>query len=235
MFYNFPFIAHAKIWQSNLFNTPLYIHCIVKLSINLCGTGVLLVLEFINMASILNYTEFNILLYTFFVLFFAQYKQYMLCLISFSNFSDLLPVSTCASATGNLWSICLEVNILSPFHFNVLCLASNGIIVYSSSNWITSFLELKSLFIAVNGSFVFSDLPPPFLIFLIFGSILFSILIFLALLTLFHYFLAIGSLTLREKCPDTEFFLVRIFPYSNWMLKYTPYLSIFSPNAVWFL
>ena len=36
---------------------------------------------------------------------------------------------------------------------------------------------------------------------------------------------------LREKCPNTEFFLVRIFPYSDWIRKDAPYLSVFSPNA----
>ena len=37
--------------------------------------------------------------------------------------------------------------------------------------------------------------------------------------------------SLREMCPNTEFFLVRIFPYSNWILRDTSYLSVFSPNA----
>ena len=32
--------------------------------------------------------------------------------------------------------------------------------------------------------------------------------------------------TLREKCPNTEFFLVLIFPHSDWK-----YLSVFSLNA----
>ena len=32
-------------------------------------------------------------------------------------------------------------------------------------------------------------------------------------------------LTLREKCPNTEFFLVRIFPHSDWIRRDTPYLS----------
>ena len=38
--------------------------------------------------------------------------------------------------------------------------------------------------------------------------------------------------TLRQKCPYTEFFLVRIFPYSHWITRDTPYLSVFSWNAV---
>ena len=37
----------------------------------------------------------------------------MICLISFSKFSDVLPAFTCARAIGNLSSICLGVNILS--------------------------------------------------------------------------------------------------------------------------
>ena len=36
--------------------------------------------------------------------------------------------------------------------------------------------------------------------------------------------------TLREKCPNTEFFLVRIFPDLDWIRRDTEYLSVFSPN-----
>ena len=36
--------------------------------------------------------------------------------------------------------------------------------------------------------------------------------------------------SLREKCPNTEFLLVRIFPYSDWIRRDTPNLSVFSPN-----
>ena len=39
------------------------------------------------------------------------------------------------------------------------------------------------------------------------------------------------TISLREKCSDTVFFLVRIFPHSDWVRSYTPYLSVFSPNA----
>ena len=38
-------------------------------------------------------------------------------------------------------------------------------------------------------------------------------------------------IALREKCPNTEFFLVRFFPHSDWIRRDTPYLSVFSPNA----
>ena len=37
--------------------------------------------------------------------------------------------------------------------------------------------------------------------------------------------------SLREKCVNTEFFLVRIFPHSDWIRRDTPYLSVFSPNT----
>ena len=46
----------------------------------------------------------------FLVIFFDRYKEYIICLISFSKFSDLLPAF---SAIVNLWSIYLGVNTLS--------------------------------------------------------------------------------------------------------------------------
>ena len=64
-----------------------------------------------------NFIEFATLLYTFLVICFAQCKEYIIWRISFSNFSYVLPAFTCASANGNLWSICLEVNTLSSFSF----------------------------------------------------------------------------------------------------------------------
>ena len=42
------------------------------------------------------------LLYTFLVISFAGYKEYMICLISFSKFPDELPAFTCRKAIGNL-------------------------------------------------------------------------------------------------------------------------------------
>ena len=37
---------------------------------------------------------------------------------------------------------------------------------------------------------------------------------------------------LREKCPNnTELFLVRIFPHSEWIRRNTKYLSVFGSNA----
>ena len=40
------------------------------------------------------------------------------------------------------------------------------------------------------------------------------------------------NLPLRQKCPNTELFLVRIFPHSDSIRRNTKYLSVFSPN-VW--
>ena len=34
----------------------------------------------------------------------------MICMISFSKFSDVLPAFTCERAIGNIWSICLGVD-----------------------------------------------------------------------------------------------------------------------------
>ena len=87
-----------------------------RLSISVWGSDILLFAEFINIVSILYYIfiEFIILLYTFLVIYFAEYKEYMIWWIWFSKFSAALPAFTCASATGNFWSICLEISILNP-------------------------------------------------------------------------------------------------------------------------
>ena len=37
----------------------------------------------------------------------------MICLVSFSSFSNIIPAFTCESAVGNLGSLSLGVNILS--------------------------------------------------------------------------------------------------------------------------
>ena len=37
--------------------------------------------------------------------------------------------------------------------------------------------------------------------------------------------------SLREKCPNTELFLVRIFPHSEWIWRDISYLSVFTPSA----
>ena len=40
--------------------------------------------------------------YTFFVISVVRYKQYMICLILFSKFTDVLLAFTCAKAIANL-------------------------------------------------------------------------------------------------------------------------------------
>ena len=88
-----------------------------RLSNSLWGADVLLFSEFIKIVSILFYNsiEFVILLYAFLVISFARYKECIICLISFSKFSDVLPAFTCVSAIGNLWSISLWDNMFNPF------------------------------------------------------------------------------------------------------------------------
>ena len=83
-----------------LFNFILSLRLISSLG----GTDVSLFLEFINIVSIFFYKfiEFIALLYTFLVISFARYREYIICLISFSKFSDVLHAFTCASAIGNL-------------------------------------------------------------------------------------------------------------------------------------
>ena len=87
----------------------------------------LLFSEFINIVFILSYNfiQFIIVLYTFFGNSFTPYREYRICLISFGAFSDVLPVFICEKTIGNLWSICFGVNILRPFPFFVLYLASD--------------------------------------------------------------------------------------------------------------
>ena len=67
-----------------------------RLSNSLWGSDVLLLSEFINIVSILlhNFIEFFISLYTFLVISFARDKKYIICLILFSKFSDVIPVFT---------------------------------------------------------------------------------------------------------------------------------------------
>ena len=82
-----------------------------------------------NIVSILlnKFIGFIILLYTFLLISFARHKKYIICVISFGMFPDVLPAFICASAIGNLSSICLGVNIFSPSPYFALCLSSDTI------------------------------------------------------------------------------------------------------------
>ena len=75
-----------------------------RLSNTLRGSDVLLFSEFINIVPILSYnlTEFIILLYTFLAISFSLYKEYIIYLVSFSKFSDVLPAFTCTRAIANI-------------------------------------------------------------------------------------------------------------------------------------
>ena len=81
----------------------------------LWGLDTLLFPEFMDIASILFYSfiEFIMLLYTFLVIYFAQYKEYIIFLISFGMFSYVLPAFTWVSAIVNISIICSGVNIFS--------------------------------------------------------------------------------------------------------------------------
>ena len=87
----------------------------VRLSNSIWVLDVPLFLEFIYIVSILFFylIEFIILSYTLLVISFSRYKEHIICLVSFSKSSAVFSAFTCASAVGNLWSICLVVNILS--------------------------------------------------------------------------------------------------------------------------
>ena len=63
-----------------------------RFSNSLRGSNVLVFSELINIVSTLFYNSFEmiIFLYTFLVISFALYKEYMICLISFSKFSDAI-------------------------------------------------------------------------------------------------------------------------------------------------
>ena len=127
----------------------------VRLSNSLWGSDVLLFSEFINIASILfyNFIEFIILLYTFLVIYFAQHKKYITCLIWFSKFSDVLPAFTSASTIGNLWSICLIVHILR-------CLRSDNLRSKTSTTRATRPLATRSkILVSPFPCFSFGNIP----------------------------------------------------------------------------
>ena len=118
-----------------------------RISNSLWGSDVLLFLEFISIASILlyNFTEIIILLYTFFVISLARNKKYLICLISFTKFPDVLPDFTCASAIGNLWSICLALSILRFQWPETLPWAAGGDILGIHFPWIALYLASDAI------------------------------------------------------------------------------------------
>ena len=113
-FYPFLCIVFANIWWRNIFITSFKIVLSIRLSNSLWESDVLLFSEFVSIGSILYYDfiKFITSLNTFLVFSFALSKKCIIRPISFSNFSDVLSAFTCARAVGNLWRICLGVNIL---------------------------------------------------------------------------------------------------------------------------
>ena len=75
------------------------------------------------------------LLYTFLVICLDWYKEQTIC-----KLSELVPGFTCARAIGNLWSICLGIDILSPVPFD-LKMASDLNFALSLSKLISFCLE----------------------------------------------------------------------------------------------
>ena len=128
------------------------------------------------------FIEFIILLYTFLVISFARYKEYMICLILFSKFSDFLPAFTCARAIGNLWSICLgvsrifhvfcDLNILFVFSFR----CNSRIIIKQFDNFFSRLVKWFNIFYCI------------FFIFWFFASYYYFIYIWFKFLLLFLCF-----------------------------------------------
>ena len=114
-----------------------------RFSNGLWGSEVWLFSELINIVFILIYEfiEFTIFLHTSLVIYFSQYKEHIIYLISFRKFSDVLPAFTCARVISNLWSICLEVKIFFPSPYFSLCLDWDPIKEYSSNKLITACLD----------------------------------------------------------------------------------------------
>lgn len=68
------------------------------------------------------------LLYTFLVTSFDQFKEYMISRILFSKFLDVIHGFTCASSIGNPLNNCLNVNIFIPSPGNGFYLASEALV-----------------------------------------------------------------------------------------------------------
>ena len=105
IFLYFSIVEYAKIWWNNTFITSFQVYLSERLSNNLWGLEVSLFSEFINIVPILfcNFIGFITLFYTFLVISFSWYKEYMICLILLSKFSNVLLSSNCAWTIGNLW------------------------------------------------------------------------------------------------------------------------------------
>ena len=89
-----------KFDKSTFLSFPFKFILSERLSNSLLGSDVYYFQNTLKAVSILYYVfiELFILLYTYLVISFTWYKEYMIWRISYSKFSDVLPASTCASA-----------------------------------------------------------------------------------------------------------------------------------------
>ena len=127
------FSMYSTCWyliKQHIYHFSLSLFFSVRFSNSQWVSDVLLFLEFINLVFIFALQFYWIHYIVKYLLsnFFSQYKGYVICIIPFSKFSDVLPPFTCARAISNLWSICLGVNIWSPSPHFVLYLASDKIL-----------------------------------------------------------------------------------------------------------
>ena len=129
-------------YLSFLFNFILF----ERLNYNLWGSDLLLFPDFINIVLILfyNFIEYIILLNTFLVICFAQYKEYIVWRISFSMISDVLPAFTCTRAIGNLWSICLRISNSSLLP-DVFYIVKVKYVKYIHNNHLSTLMRLAAL------------------------------------------------------------------------------------------
>ena len=112
----------------------------LRLNNSLQGSVVPLFLEFINIISILfyNFIEFILLLYTVLVISLARYIEYIICLISFSKFTDVLPDFICASVRRTSSTFLLFIKI-EDFFNNVYYF--NWIFFFMNFFFIITFLK----------------------------------------------------------------------------------------------
>ena len=89
-----------------------------KLSNSVWGSDVLLFAQFCTIHKysihcVLFFYWIHYVVVYIFGKFWCLIKKYVICMISFSRFSDVLTAFTYARAIGNLWNICYAANILS--------------------------------------------------------------------------------------------------------------------------
>ena len=139
-----------------------------KLINSLWESDVLIFSEFINIVSILcyNFFEFIILLHTFLVISFTQYRQYIIWRISLNSFSCVLPSFTC-TIVQQLWVIfqasAQELFFFSPLPFCCLLklrIFSTILIILCRFLFLRISLLLKEFLNATNESLRYFTILP---------------------------------------------------------------------------